>query len=240
MQKIITTLIILSLIFNVCHAQHYQHFTLWNRILVQKKINDHWEISADVHWRRQSDFNSSNVNPLALRFMEGYRITTTYRIKNFGISFAPFLIYTSPLYSKNSDLSRPDRTEIRPTIFTEWTKKLSNKLIFRSRLGYEYRIFKRPDDVWGDEQGRVRLRLQMRYLWNKKNTVFISEEPLYNISPNVPANSFSQNQLYLAYNHTFTPYFSFEAGYCWNHRQRPTLTEFDEENILQTHFIFRL
>ncbi|MEY4540967.1 MAG: hypothetical protein RLZZ306_2724, partial [Bacteroidota bacterium] len=28
--------------------------------------------------------------------------------------------------------------------------------------------------------------------------------------------------------------------YMWNHRQRPTLIEFDEENIMQTHFIFRL
>ena len=240
MRTLITILITFSLIVNICNAQHYQHFTSWNRLLIQKKINDHWEITADVHWRRQSDFSSSGINPFALKLVDGYRITTIYRIKNFALSFAPFLMNSSPLYSKNSDLTRPDRLEIRPTFFGEWTKKLSDKWTFRSRLGYEYRIFKRSDDVWGDEQGRARLRLQMRYSWNKKNTVFISEEPLYNISPNVPANSFSQNQLYLAYNHTFTPYFSFEAGYCWNHRQRPTLTEFDEENILQTHFIFRL
>ena len=240
MRTLITILITFSLIVNICNAQHYQHFTSWNRLLVQKKINDHWEITADVHWRRQSDFSSSGINPFALKLVDGYRITTIYRIKNFALSFAPFLMNSSPLYSKNSDLTRPDRLEIRPTFFGEWTKKLSDKWTFRSRLGYEYRIFKRSDDVWGDEQGRARLRLQMRYSWNKKNTVFISEEPLYNIAPNVPANSFSQNQLYFAYNHVFTPHFSFETGYMWNHRQRASLVEFDEENVLQTHFIFKL
>lgn len=240
MQKLIATSILSIFLLNASVAQHYQHFTSWNRLLVQKKINDHWEISADVHWRRQSDFNASNLNPFALKLMEGYRVTTIYRIKNFALSFAPFLIYASPLYSKNTDLSRPDRTEIRPSFFGEWTKKLSKKWTFRSRLGYEYRIFKRLDDVWGEEQGRGRLRLQMLYSWDKKNTVFISEEALYNIAPNVPANSFSQNQLYFAYNHAFTPHFSLETGYMWNHRQRPTLIEFDEENILQMNFIIRL
>ena len=240
MQKLIATSILSIFLLNASVAQHYQHFTSWNRLLVQKKINDHWEISADVHWRRQSDFNASNLNPFALKLMEGYRFTTIYRIKNFALSFAPFLIYASPLYSKNGDLSRPDRTEIRPSFFGEWTKKLSKKWTFRSRLGYEYRIFKRLDDVWGEEQGRGRLRLQMLYSWDKKNTVFISEEALYNIAPNVPANSFSQNQLYFAYNHAFTPHFSLETGYMWNHRQRPTLIEFDEENVLQMNFIIRL
>jgi hypothetical protein len=240
MRKIVTILIILFLIINACHAQHYEHFTSWNRILVQKKINNQCEITADVHLRRQSDFSTLNANPFALKLMEGYRITTIYRIKSIALSFAPFLLHTYPLYAKNADLNRVDRWEIRPTIFGEWSKKLSEKWIFRSRLGYEYRIFKRDNGTWGDNQGRIRLRLQMRYSWDKKNTVFISEEPLYNIFPNVPANSFSQNQLYFAYNHVFTPHFSFETGYMWNHRQRPSLVEFDEENTLQTHFIFRL
>ena len=240
MQKTITTLIILSLTPNTCDAQHYQHFTSWNRLAVQKVFDKHWEITADAHWRRQNDFSSSNANPFALKLMHGFRISTIYRINEFALSFAPFLTYASPLYSKISDLSRPDRTELRPSFFGEWTKKLSDKWTFRSRFGYEYRLFKRADGIWGNEQGRVRLRLQMRYACNKNNTVFISNEPLYNIPPNLPANSFSQNQLYFAYNHTFTPHFSFETGYMWNHRQRPTLVEFDEENILQTHFIFRL
>jgi hypothetical protein len=240
MKKSITTLIFLTFILNTCHAQHYGHFTSWNRFAIQKKINDRWDLMADVHWRRQSDFNSSDMNPFALKLMNGYRITTTFHIKDFALSFAPFLMNSSALYSKNSDLSRPDRIEIRPSFFGEWTKSLSKKWTFRSRLGYEYRIFKRTDDVWGDEQGRVRLRLQLRHSWNENNTVFISEEPLYNVVPNVPTNSFSQNQLYFAYNHAFTPHFTFETGYCWNHRQRPSLIEFDEENILQTHFIFKL
>lgn len=240
MLKSIIAVIILSIIINVCHAQHYQHFTSWNRVLVQKEINEHWQVSADYHWRRQSDFAGSHFNPFALKLMEGFRITTIYRVKEMAFSFAPFLTKSSPLYSKNSDLARPDRIEIRPAFYVEWSKDLSEKFTFRTRGGYEYRIFKRSDGTWGDEQARTRLRLQLRYNLNEQNTIILSEEPIYNLPPNLPANSFSQNQLYLAYNHDFTPHFTTEIGYAWNHRQRPTLIEFDEENIIQTHFIFRL
>lgn len=240
MHKLITTLIILTLFLHLCQAQHYQHLTMWNRVLAQKKITDHLELSADIHWRTQNSFDGTVFNPFARELMEGYRITTTYREKEFAFSFAPFLLHSYPLYANNNDLTRPIRLEIRPSFFVEWTKKLTEKWTFRSRLGYEYRIFKRNDGIWGDEQARARLRLQIRYAWNPKNTVFVSEEPLYNIPPNQPANKFSQNQLYFAYSHAFTPHFSLETGYCWNHRQRASLIEFDEENVLQTHFIFRL
>jgi hypothetical protein len=240
MRKQFSTFIFLLSCHFITEAQHYEHFTSWNRVLVQKKLSDNWEVSADVHWRRQSDFAGSGLNPLAESLMEGYRITTTYRVKEMAFSFAPFLSHSYPLYANSKDLSRPIRWEIRPTFNAEWTKKLSDKWTLRSRLGYEYRIFKRTDDIWGDEQGRARLRLQLRYTLNKKNTLLMSEEPLYNVSPNVPANSFSQNQVYFGLNHTFTPHFAFETGYMWNHRQRASLVEFDEENVLQTHFIFRL
>ena len=240
MNKFITTLIICSSTFSFAQTQHYEHFTSWNRFAIQKKFNDNWEIMADVHIRRQNDFNSSNINPLAVKFVDAYRITTTYRVKDFAFSFAPFLFHNSPLYAKNSDLSRPDKLEIRPGFFTEWTKKLSEKWVFRSRLGYEYRIFRRDDNSWGNEQSRTRLRLQLRYSWDKKNTVFFGDEPLYNLPPNLPPNSFNQNQMIFAYNHVFNPHFTFEVGYLWNHIQRASLTEYDEENAVQTHFIFRL
>lgn len=240
MQKTTATLIIILFTFSACQAQHYVHFTSWNRFAFQKKLSERWEMMADVHIRRQNDFNSANINPLAVKFVDAYRITMTYRVKDFTFSFAPFLFHNSPLYAKSSDLDRPDRLEIRPAVFTEWTKKLTEKWVFRSRLGYEYRIFRRNDNSWGNEQSRIRLRLQLRYSWDKKNTVFFGNEPLYNLPPNLPPNSFNQNQMIFAYNHVFSPHFTFEVGYLWNHIQRASLTEFDEENAIQTHFIFRL
>jgi Protein of unknown function (DUF2490) len=240
MNKFLTTFIILGFTFSLAQAQHYEHFTSWNRFALQKKFNDRWEIMADIQIRRQNDFTSPSINPWAVKFVDAYRITTTYRVKNFAFSFAPFLFHNSPLYAKISDFNRPDRLEIRPAIFTEWTKKLSEKWVFRSRLGYEYRIFRRDDDSWGNEQSRMRLRVQLRYSWDKKNTIFLGDEPLYNLPPNLPANSFNQNQTVFAYNHVFNSHFTFEIGYLRNHIQRASLVEFDEENALQTHFIFRL
>ena len=94
--------------------------------------------------------------------------------------------------------------------------------------------------LFGDEQARIRLRIQWRYNLNKNNILYVSEEPLLNIPPNLPANNFSQNQLTLMLSHAFSPHFTTEIGYMWNHRQRVSLVEFDEENTLHTHFIIRL
>lgn len=240
MKKILTILLFTFLSVNLSKAQVYQHFTSWNRLAINKRIGGRWEMNAEIHWRRQSDFTSTNDNPLSLRLAEGYRISGVYRIKEMSFSFAPIVFHSYPLYAKNTDLTRPPRWEIRPILFTEWTKILSKKWTFRTRFGYEYRIFQLADGSWGEQQGRARLRLQMRYNLDKKNLVYVSEEPLYNVPPNVPANIFSQNQLYFAYNHAFTSHFSAEIGFMWNHRQRASLVEFDEENILQTHFLFRL
>jgi hypothetical protein len=240
MRKTLTLFIILTVIASEANAQHYNHFTTWSRFALQKKFNDHWEIMADFHFRRQSDFNSSSINPFAVKLVDAYRITTTYRAKDFAFSFVPFLFHNSPLYAKPSDLTRPDKLEIRPSFFTEWTKNLSEKWVFRSRLGYEYRFFRRDDNSWGNEQSRLRLRSQLRYSWDEKNTVFFSDELLYNAPPNLPANVYNQNQMVLAYDHVFTPHFTFEIGYLWNHIQRASLVEFDEENALQTYFIFKL
>lgn len=240
MKKLFTGCVCYILLSNTSLGQTYEHFTSWSRLAVNKKLSDHWEMNAELHWRRQNDFTTQSVNPLSLKLSEGYRISMVYRVKEMAWSFAPIVFHSYPLYAKNSDLIRPIRWELRPILFVEWTRALSKKWTFRSRFGYEYRMFQLANGSWGDAQGRTRLRLQMRYNINKTNLVYISEEPLYNVAPNVPANTFSQNQLYFAYNHAFTPHFSAEIGYMWNHRQRTTLVEFDEENILQTHLLFRL
>jgi Protein of unknown function (DUF2490) len=240
MKRIFTVILLICLAYDVSFAQHYEHFTSWNRLAVNKTFNNHWEMNLEFHWRRQNDFTTPSPNPLALRLSEGYRISAVYRVKEMAFSFAPIVFHSYPLYGKTTDLVRPTRWELRPILFVEWTKILSPKWTFRSRFGYEYRLFQQTDGSWGEEQGRTRLRLQMRYNLNLKNIVYVSEEPLVNVAPNVPANVFSQNQLYFAYNHTFSPHFSAEFGYMWNHRQRASLVEFDEENILQTHFLFRL
>jgi Protein of unknown function (DUF2490) len=240
MKKIFTVFVFCLLLSASSFAQTYEHFTSWSRLQVNKKLSEHWEMNAELHWRRQSDFTSQSPNPFSLRLSEGYRIAAVYRVKEMAFSFAPIIFHSYPLYAKNTDLVRPVRWELRPVWYAEWTKVLSKKWTFRSRAGYEYRMFQLADGSWGDEQGRARLRLQLRYNLNKNNLVYISEEPLYNVAPNVPTNSFSQNQLYFAYNHSFTPHFSAEIGYMWNHRQRASLVEFDEENILQTHLLFKL
>lgn len=222
------------------YAQNYPHYTLWSRVSIQKKISKYFDVNADFLYRRQNDFSKGNYNLFDSRYVEAYRISTVYRKGNWAVSLAPIVFNTFPLYGKVDDLKRPVRLEIRPVAYLEWTKVLSPKWTFRSRFGYEYRLFKRSDNTFGDEQARIRLRIQWRYNLNKNNIVYVSEEPLLNIPPNLPDNNFSQNQLTLMFSHAFSPHFTTEIGYMWNHRQRASLVEFDEENTLHTHFIIRL
>lgn len=220
-------------------AQHYEHLTLWTRFSVQKKITSKFDIAAEYIWRRQSDFRSDKSNPMAMPLATGYRLNFIYRAKNWNYSLMNWLVRNNALYAKMSDFNRPDRWEIRPSFFAEWNHPLSKKWSLRLRGGYEYRFFKRDDDTWGDEQGRIRFRIQGRYNFNAKNMLLVHNEILYNFPPNVPANTFSQNQSYLGLQHNFTPHLSSEIGYIYNYRQRASLVEFDEENILQANLYIR-
>ena len=151
--KIFTGLIFGILCSISSFAQTYQHFTSWSRLQVNKKLSDQWEMNVELHWRRQNDFTTQSPNPLSLRLSEGYRISAVYRIKEMAFSFAPIVFHSYPLYAKTTDLIRPTRWELRPILFAEWTKNLSKKWTFRSRLGYEYRMFQLVDGSWGDVQG---------------------------------------------------------------------------------------
>ena len=66
MKKIFTILLFNILSVNLCKAQHYEHFTFWSRVALQKKLNDHWTVGGELHWRRQSDFQSTSISPFAL------------------------------------------------------------------------------------------------------------------------------------------------------------------------------
>ncbi|MGX7688644.1 DUF2490 domain-containing protein [Flectobacillus sp. BAB-3569] len=221
-------------------AQNYNHFAVWTRLALQKNIYKNFEVNVEYHFRRQNDYRDTPANPFALPLLEAYRLGIVHRGQNITVSLFNSFFHSYPLYAKTSDFNRKDRWEFRPFLMTEWIHSLSPKWLVRLRGGYEYRLFKNDDNEWNESQGRARLRGQIRYIFNPKNNLFLSEELLQNVPPNVPANSFSQNQLYLGYSHNFSPHFTLETGYMWNHRQRSSLIEFDEEHSIQTHFIVRL
>ncbi|MDI9861366.1 DUF2490 domain-containing protein [Flectobacillus roseus] len=221
-------------------AQNYNHFTVWTRLALQKNIYKNFEVNVEYHFRRQNDYRENSLNPTALPLLEAYRLGLVHREQHLVVSLFPSFFHSYQLYAKASDFNKKDRWEFRPFLMAEWIHSLSPKWTLRLRGGYEYRLFKNDDNTWNESQGRARLRGQIRYIFSPKNNLFLSEELLQNVPPNVPANSFSQNQLYLGYSHNFSPHFTLETGYMWNHRQRSSLIEFDEEHSIQTHFIVRL
>lgn len=155
-------------------------------------------------------------------------------------SFTPFFFHSYPLYATDNDFTRPIRYEIRPTWYAEWASKPKGKWTYRLRLGHEYRLFKLDDDTWGDAQGRTRFRFQARCSTNPTNTIVLSEEALVNTFPGSAPNFISQNQLYGAWVHTWTPHLSSEIGYNYIFRQRATLIEYDHENVLNMVLVVRL
>lgn len=221
-------------------AQNYNHFAIWTRFALQKKIYKNFEVNLEYQYRRQNDYRETAINPTALPLMEAYRLGFVHRGQNLVVSLFPSFFHSYQLYAKTSDFSKKDRWEFRPFLMAEWIHALSPKWLVRLRGGYEYRLFKNDGDAWNESQGRARLRGQLRYILNTQNNLFISEELLENMAPHIPANTFSQNQTYLGYSHNFSPHFTIETGYMWNHRQRSSLIEFDEEHSIQAHFIVRL
>ena len=230
----------LFLLCNSAFAQNYNHFTNWSRLTIQKSLSDKWDIQAELHYRRQSNFQLSEYNPFAEPLMEGFRIGVHYSIGNMRYSFTPILVHSYPLIGNDDDFERPDRSEFRPALYAEWSSNAHGKWEFRSRLGYEYRLFKRTNGTWGDQQGRPRLRLQARYALSEQTTLLTSVEPLINALPNPAPNTFSQNQTYFGWNHDWSEHLTSEIGYFYIYRQRSSLIEFDHENVLNLVMIVRL
>ena len=223
------TLPVLILFCSPLLAQHYNHTAAWVRIAPSYTLNNSWNILAEGHYRRQSNPHSHLLNPLSSPLAYAYRAGVAYRTGEWTLTAWPLCWFNSyPALGKESDFSRSMVREFRPSLLLEWNKTLRRDNLLRIRGGYEYRRY--TDAPAG---GRWRFRIMARHNFTPAFYGYIWNETLWTGTPaNANGHPFELNRSQLAMGHTFSKYVALETGYQFSHRQRKTLTEFDEEHAL--------
>lgn len=218
-------------------GQHYTRTALWTRFAPTWTINPHWALTADVWYRRQSDFHKSALNPMSARLLQpSGRVGVSYRTKHWAFTLFPISVFRSyPALGKEADYSRPRSNEFRPSMLVEWSQTLPKEFSVRVRGGYEYRRFADATVL-----GRSRFRVLVRKELGENAYVSLWNETLSPFAPNVVVRQlFELNRSNLAAGRSLTQHVSVEAGYQFTHRQRRTLIEFDEEHALTLTVFYR-
>lgn len=209
-------------------GQHYPHTTLWTRVVLSKTLTPRWSVQGEAHWRRQSDYRVSSLNPLPQPYFHGYRLLLNYRRGPWTFQLNPNYFKIYPLLGKKSDFSVPGGQDFRLSAYAEWARTRRRSTL-RIRSGYEYRFLER---LAYQPTGRFRLRVQGRRQLTDRTAWVLSTEPLLNVGPNAAPNRFNQNQAYTGLTYRLNAHLSAEAGYLNVFRQRQTRVEFDEEHAL--------
>lgn len=218
-------------------GQHYVHSSVWLRFAPTWDINKRWSLTADLWYRRQNDLHGSKFNPLATPLLApSGRIGINYRTKHWSVALFPVALYRAyPTLGKEADYSRPRTSELRPTVLIEWSQALAHHLSIRIRGGYEYRRFAGIAPT-----GRARFRVLLRRDFSSKMYTSLWNETLLPVAPNIAVHQLYEiNRTNLAIGQRVNKYLILEAGYQFSHRQRRTLTEFDEEHALTVTGFYR-
>jgi len=112
---------------------------------------------------------------------------------------------------------------------------MPHQFSIRVRGGYEYRRF-----ADATVTGRARFRVLLRRELSPKLYASLWNETLFPVPPNVAVHQLYEiNRTNLAIGRSLNKQFILEAGYQFSHRQRRTLTEFDEEHALTVTGFYR-
>ena len=215
-------------------AQTYKHTTLWSRLAFQKEIKN-WEFKLEFDYRQQNDFTKSLNNPIQKPLMRWVRAYSTYNSGRFSHTLIlPNYIKSYRLVGTKEDLNIPNSYEWRYSFFEEYGlpyKKSTTSL----RAGYEYRSI--CSDYISRKAARFRIRLSETIDFTEKSSLNMTFEPIYNISPNKPANTFGQSQLALRFTHVFAGKINFTTGINHAFIKRNTLIEYDLSNAILCNFV---
>lgn len=232
------TIIIVALIFlnSGAKAQHYPHTAVWMRLAPSWTINDHFVISGDLHYRRQSEPDQL-LNPFAAPLTNAGRLGLTCRAGNWSLQLNPLTWFKSyPSLGTTADFSRPVNKEYRLSALLEYNLPVSPQTDVRVRGGYEYRMFAN-----GTRTGRSRFRVMTRHELTEKCYFYVWNETLLSCPPNSSRfSSFEINRSALNVGYNVTEHVSCEAGYQFSHRRRKSLVEYDEEHALLLTLFLRI
>ncbi len=221
-------------------AQTYRHTAVWVRLAPTYTLNENWNLVGDLYSRRQNHPEHRLANPFDSPLLWAGRVGVAYRTTHWQYTLFPAVFfYTYPTLGNVSDLKRPPVPEWRPSALAEWTLELPHNSTLRLRAGYEYRVFTTPGLT---DLGRMRFRAAWRQRISGSAYGQIWNETLLSAPPNLPAsgNLFEINRTNLAAGYALSNVATVELGYQFTHRQRRSLTEFDDEHALTATLYLQL
>jgi hypothetical protein len=227
----------------VC-SQFYDHYTFRPALMVQKQLNNIFEVNIEYQNRRQNGLFGDNLNVFRLPYQQSTRIwlfanfdRITPQDRKFEFALSPLAYFKSfQLQGKPEDLEQEPTQEIRFTLQGEFFQYF-NFFRLQNRSGFEYRYF--WDDDGTRRRGRFRNRFQIQFKLYKKLRLNIHNEYFLNTPPNVSVNYFNQNRTGIAVVYR-TDKIRIEPGYIFIYNQRQQLHEIDRENGLVINLTYFL
>ena len=153
------------------------------------------------------------------------------------------LIGNGIAYSKATSPQDPEATinsityEFRPFVYLQQQFKISNRSLFLTKLTEEVRFFKHEDACY--QYGNLRSRIHVEYDFeiNKKFTLKVYDEVLFNILGRSAIQLFDQQRGSVATHYNINSHFGFELAYQNWYQKQSNGTTYLDKNILKATFI---
>lgn len=213
--------------FVECSANH--KFNSWFRTTLGFQIAEKWRVDAEVNYRCQNSFNSSN--PFQHHLLIAFRPWLAFNAKeNVVLGFSPVAYFRNfPVIRTEKDLYKSATNEWRFSAFIETNERLANHLFSISRFWVEYRLF----DTDPRNVVRLRFRMGLRYHFSKKVSLQIFEELFMNVGDYNKINSFDHNRIFTQLNYLPFKNFRLEFGYMLAFRlPRNAVKTYPESNVV--------
>lgn len=219
--------VLLLFSFVECSANH--KLNSWFRTTLGFQIAEKWRIDAEVNYRGQNSFNSSN--PFQHNLLIAFRPWLAFNAKeNVVLGFSPVAYFRNfPVIRTEKDKYKSATNEWRFSAFIEANEKLANHLFAISRFCVEYRLFD------NDPRNIVRLRFRMglRYHLNQKISLQAFDEVFMNVGDYNKINSFDHNRVFTQINYLPIKNLRFEMGYMFAVRlPRNAVKTYPESNVV--------
>lgn len=244
MKNILVLLVWLSIGYlNTAAAQNYDHTALWTRLQLNKMITGRTELMVGAHWRRQNNYQISNINPLSNPLMYGgqMQLSRWNTKKSFVFHVAQITCFWSnQLLGKEADFKVPLNREWRYAFGPEWVQRPTKKWTLRERFLQEFRFFRSNND---QVIGRIRGRIQaIGEINSKLNFISVAEVVLHDPPQLTGFKDFRYHQTWLSAGFVwkFNKHVNLETSYTFINGRRNSVVEFDNQNVLNVLLFLRM
>ncbi|MBL7788842.1 MAG: DUF2490 domain-containing protein [Chitinophagales bacterium] len=227
--------IFLILIFG-CQPIFSQDYTqFWLRTSLQYKLNPKFTSLIELHHRMESLYNTES--PFRYPLTDAFRLWLVYKLSNHEtINFSPYAFFSNhPQIRNDEDVFNSNVNEHRIHLQYENRIHADNSWSLLTRIGGEYRIFERKQDLF-----RLRFREGIDYAISKKLHIQLYDELFLNTIHVDGRHIFDQNRIGLVSHIILSDKFKLELGVTHIQSTARYSTTVVHNVIFQTNWMYSL